>query len=199
MAIHIDWQPLPPKSGNEETYYFPRLKGNGTINMETLCRKAAKNNPLYHRSVLMAAFGALQREMSHWLAMGKTIRIQGFGTFRPTIEANGKVKAAQRRKKDAVRLKGITFSPEKEFMDSLGQLDFRWHPSGSRHLAYDAEELKTHLTEFFATHASITRAEFASIFHLGDSTANKYLRQLQDHGFLTRKGAGKHICYVLNV
>lgn len=198
MAINIDWQPLPPKSRNEETCYFPRLKGNGTINMESLCRMAAKQHSLFHRGVLIAAFDTLQREMARQLAMGKTIRIKGFGSFRPTIEANGKVEASQRRKKDVVRLKGVSFTPEEEFMDSLGKPDFRWFPTGSRLLAYDAEELKAHLTDYFATHSSITRAEFASIFHLGNSTANKYLRQLLDNSFLTRKGAGKHICYVLN-
>lgn len=198
MAINIDWQPQPPKSRNEETYYFPRLRGNGTIGMEDLCRQATKHNSVFHYGDLIAAFCTMQHEMSRQLAMGKTIRIPGFGSFRPTIESNGKVKAAQRRKKKAVRLKGIAFTPDDKFVNSLGEPDFRWLPSGSHHLAYDAGQLKAGLSEHLATHPTITCAEFASTFHLGRSTANKYLRQLVDEGYLIRTGYGKHIHYVLN-
>lgn len=198
MAIHIDWQPLPPKSGDEATSYFPRLKGNGTIDFDTLCQLAAKHGSVFHRGELQAAFDVLMREMSRQLASGKAIRIPDFGTLRLTIEANGKIEDAQRRDMSSVRVKGVAFSPEEAFLGSLGQLDFRWSHSGSYHRVCDLDSLKSSLTDYFTGHSAITCAEFANLFHLGRSTANKYLRQLLDEGFLTRTGTGKHTCYSLH-
>ncbi len=198
MAIKIDWQPLPPRSGEEVTSYFPRLKENGTIDFETLCRLATKHSSVFHRGELLAAFDVLQREMSRQLALGKTVRIPEFGTFRLTIEANGKVEAARRRSKSAVRLKGVAFAPEGKFVESLGQPDFRWSPTGSHHLVCDVDQLRANLSDYLAAHHSITCAEFAALFHLGRSTANKYIRQLLDEGLLVRTGAGKLACYSLH-
>ncbi len=199
MAIHIDWQPLPPKSGDKETTYFPRMKGNGTIDFDTLCQLAAKHGSVFHRSELQAAFDVLRREMSRQLASGKAIRIPDFGTFRLTIEANGRIEAEQRRSTSSVRLKSVTFSSDQEFVNSLGQPDFRWSPSGSHHIACDMDSLKACLTDYLTGHSAITCAEVAELLHLGRSTANKYLRQWLDEGFLAKIGSGKHTSYSLQM
>lgn len=197
MAIHIDWQPLPSTNADDETCYFPRLKGNGTVDFETLCQLAAEHNSVFHRGELLAAFDLLRREISHQLASGKAVRIPEFGTFRLTVEASGKIGATKRSSKGSVRLKGIAFSPEKEFVNSLGKLDFHCTPNGPRHPVCELNQMKDKLTDYFAAHSSITCAEFSALFHLGRSTANKYLKQLLNDGFLTRTGLGKHTRYGL--
>lgn len=197
MAIKIEWQPLPPASKSEEATFFPRLKGNGTTDLESLCKLAVKHHTVFSRGELAAAFETIQTEMSQQLAQGKSIHIPGFGTFRLAIESNGPVPSSRRNRKDAVKLKTVIFQPDEEFLQSMGELDFRWSSTALRSEACDKSHLKSLVTDYLATHPSITCAELAELAHLGRSTANKHLKELLNDDFLVREGTGKNTRYTL--
>lgn len=196
--IKIEWQPLPPASRGEEVSYFPRLKGNGSVDIETLSKQAVKHHTVFSRGELLAAFDYLQHEMSDALASGKAVSIPGFGTFRLVIEANGKIIAAHRSRKDAVRLKSVSFTPDDEFLHSFGQINFRCPTMGNRLCAYSKEEMKTQLTDYLSQHSTITCREFAELFNMGRSTANKRMKELLEEDFLVRTGSGKFYSYSLS-
>ena len=196
--IKIEWQPLPPASRGEEVSYFPRLKGNGSVDIDTLSKQAVKHQTVFSRGELLAAFDHLQHEMTDALAFGKAVKIPGFGTFRLVIEANGKVSAKQRSRKDAVRLKTVSFTPDDDFLQSLGQLCFRSSNKRERQSSYNKEEMKARLTDYLAQHSTITCPEFAELFLLGRSTANKRVKELLDEGFLVRTGTGRYFSYSLS-
>lgn len=193
--LHIDWQPIPPASREEETTYFPRLTSRGTIGFEELCRLAARNSR-YNRGELAAVFCEVLQELSHQLAEGKIVQIPELGDFRLSVQANGRITGKKRGDKHSAKLKGVNFSPSADFIQSLGDLQFQWSPSIVHQAPCDLPSMKSRLDEYFLSNPAISRSQFEELFGLPRSTSNIRLACLVADGYLCKAGTGKDTRYV---
>ena len=196
--ITIDWQIMPPNNlgENNEEYFFPRLRDNGNIGTDELCEKAAKGS-VFSPGTLIGALDHLVKGIQRELQEGRSVTIDGLGTFTLKVQANGKVTRQQLNRQESVRVQGVHFTPSAEMTRELQTAKFHWMPGG--HSSKRNEEaIKQLLDTYFQTHDTISRMELQQLANLKQSTANYTLRRLVSAGYLHVVGSYMNTRYAKN-
>lgn len=197
MSIQIDWQTMPPQKGDTTSTprLFPRMKDNGTITVEELC-KIASQGSVFSRGELFAALSELTTAISRNLAEGKTIDIPDLGTFKLSIGTDSDITAQTHRRMDKIKIRGINFQPSPDLLQAIGTPPFHWSPDATNQHATTLDSIRTTLSDYFLTHPTITRAEFEQLFRMKRSTAQLRLKALMEEGFIEKEGHNREARYV---
>lgn len=198
MSINYSWYRNPQREEGDITEgLHPRPFFNGTVDTHQLAREIENATSLTEGDV-KAALTALSRVVARSLSMGEQVHLEGLGYFMPTLTAEGKVteEMSLRERSRKVRFKGISFRADSELQSHMGPISFScvssYRPSG---LPSDAE-METKLTEFFATHAYLSRRQLESLCGIRTTTAVRLLRRLLDEGRLVNDGTRNQPIYL---
>lgn len=197
MSINIEWQKLPQKedkSGEERLY--PRLTGNGTIDLDTICKNAEKRS-VYDRAHLKGAYTILADAIAAYLAEGKTVVLPDLGSLQLIITAEDAPGSTTRHPENRVKVKGVRFQASEELLQQIGQPQFKTAVHTSTPTSLPLDELARQLTAYLTEHTSITRSAFEQLFHLKRSTANVRLSELIKMGIIVPEGSNRDRRYVL--
>ena len=199
MAIHIEWQTMPPRNNNEEGKHllYPRLNDNGTINEHELCKKVAVRSALTE-GALTNALSDIIEIIGKELREGKTIEISALGSFRLSIGTNAEITSTTQRRKDKIVVRGVNFLPSDILMETIGKPDFKWTDKGGRQ-AVSTEDIIPALIDYFNTNDSITRIEFEKLFKLKHSTALTRIKELMEQGVIKAIGHNRDTRYVKQI
>lgn len=197
MSVKYDLYQNPPSARQSQAYHV-RLKSSGMLTTGQLAREIEHATSLTASDV-KGALMELSRLMREGLANGKRVHLEGIGYF--SLAASAPVVTdPQTMRAEHVRVKGVTYQPEKDLLAELdAQVRFERTSLKMQSSKKTMEELKRGLEQYFASHVFITRAEFGRLFGLTRSTAIDRLGRLTAEGFLQRKGAKNAPVYVLAV
>lgn len=135
----------------------------------------------------------LPRVIVEYLLQNKTVHMQGLGTFalrlgfRQQESDDPETKPVFTNPADItgndVQIDGITFRPDKEFLDLLYESGCHFENATGRgqvgHTAqYTEEEVRQHVTDYLAHHDYLTRRKLMWMLGLTDHTARKWLERL---------------------
>lgn len=164
------------------------------------------------KSQLIASLVDFSRELSHMLADGNSVELEGIGIFTPTLKMKDeKLPFSQTEKGEkhrsnaqSIEFGTIQFRPSKQLVKEC--------KSRCNHLEHDAYERDSHVTislstrdqriallkDYFEKHNLITVKEYALLTGLSHTSASRELRII--NGFeppiIERKGRGSHVIYV---
>lgn len=196
MAITFDWYENPGTNQVEEKdrNLHPRLVMNGTLTFKQLCDELQLRSSLSIGDVLSVIDG-LSTVMGESLADGRRVHIEGVGYFVPTLEATEKVTASTAHKHSKVRLKGISFRPDKKLNRRLVEVKVKQSALKSHSAKLSDDEIDRRLEAYFAEHDVMIRLDFQQLCTFTRSWAIAHLRRLQDEGKLKNVGRPRQPIY----
>lgn len=199
MAILFDWYENPKtkdKQGEELTLH-PRIKLNGSTTTDELRRHIQEYCSLTETDVL-AVLDALSHFVGRELGEGRQVHLDGIGYFVPTLTCTEPVTLETKRKSTKVKLKNITFRPDKALRSEIGVLKVK--PLKLRNLTKKRltdDEVKQKVVEYLRKNEFITRSVVQSICGMTRTTATWQIRRLCEENVLVNKGLQKQPIYFL--
>lgn len=198
MSIRYSWYKNPQlKAGEEREGLHPRPLFNGMADTDSLA-KEIENATSLTESDVKAVLMALSRAVGNSLAQGEQVHLDGLGYFMPTLTAEGKVTEEMplRERSRKVRFKGISFRADSELQSRMGPISFNCVSSHPLSGQPSDEVVDTKLTEFFATHAYLSRRQLEGLCGIRTTTAVRLLRRLIDEGRLVNDGTRNQPIYL---
>jgi predicted histone-like DNA-binding protein len=180
MAILFDWYENPKtkdKQGEELTLH-PRIKLNGSTTTDELRRHIQEYCSLTETDVL-AVLDALSHFVGRELGEGRQVHLDGIGYFVPTLTCTEPVTLETKRKSTKVKLKNITFRPDKALRSEIGVLKVK--PLKLRNLTKKRltdDEVKQKVVNYLRKNEFITRSVVQSICGMTRTTATRQIRRL---------------------
>ena len=196
MAILFDWYENPKtkdKQGEELTLH-PRIKLNGSTTTDELRRHIQEYCSLTETDVL-AGSPVLS---DFFVGEGREVHLGGIGYFVPTLTCTEPVTLETKRKSTKVKLKNITFRPDKALRSEIGVLKVK--PLKLRNLTKKRltdDEVKQKVVEYLRKNEFITRSVVQSICGMTRTTATRQIRRLCEENVLVNKGLQKQPIYFL--
>ena len=111
--------------------YYPKAVEKETISLRGLCKHMAEHNSIYGRDVIEGVLTKMVSCMTHLIAEGNPIKLDGLGIFYPTVESikNGITKpeilAGKWNANTYVRAVHIRFRPEGSGDDDITSRNFK--------------------------------------------------------------------------
>lgn len=198
MSIKIDWQKFPPKKEmgeEEETRYFPRIRGGRTISDDELFARMSLHSGK-HRSYYMPALEDLSQAIAETLLEGNMVKLFDLGTFNLSLDTNNEVTVNNFSDMNNIHINGVKFTPSENLLQRLQHPEFKWVPKRSNYTQPDEEQIMKYLANWFTIHDCITRLEFEKLFELSRTTATTRLNQLIEKGILKKSGSNRNTIYV---
>ena len=186
MAILFDWYENPKtkdKQGEELTLH-PRIKLNGSTTTDELRRHIQEYCSLTETDVL-AVLDALSHFVGRELGEGR-------------LTCTEPVTLETKRKSTKVKLKNITFRPDKALRSEIGVLKVK--PLKLRNLTKKRltdDEVKQKVVNYLRKNEFITRSVVQSICGMTRTTATRQIRRLCEENVLVNKGLQKQPIYFL--
>lgn len=188
-----------------KTLLYPRMVIEENVGTEQLVRAAAKSTS-FSAGELKGMLEAIRGEMAWQMAQGRSVRLEGIGTFTPALalrkgkereEADGKT----RRNALSIRVGSVHFRADKELARSIDlACQLERVPGGyKKHVSkYAPEERLRMAQEYLETHAELTVAAYAELTGLSRTTASRELRRWHETegSGIGIKGLGSHRVYV---
>ena len=187
--------PLPDSRGN--TTYQVRHEPDATMSTSEFLAHL-KYHGTFNTTMMGAALSVLREEIVEQLQNNRRFRIDGIGTFQMKMGLSADVDEDGNTSKPQindpklitarnVEVSGVTFIPDKSFIDDLrrGTTTINVHGTGvvSTKAHYERQEVVNALNAYLAEHGSITRRAFATLLHVSDYEARKWLRLLTTENY----------------
>ncbi len=183
-----------PDNKQEKVKYHARPVYNGSIGTKEIAEKICLRCSLTDVDVI-AVLLALSDVVGESLNDGRRVHLEGLGYFHVSLECE-EVPQSKVRRYPKVSLKSITFRADKMFRRELGVIVLKRARYKSQSQAVSEIEIDALLTEYFATHDSITRNELAGVCGLTRTTGYRHLKRLLAEGKLKNIGYSTHPTYV---
>ena len=94
--------------------YYPKAVEKETISLRGLCNHMAEHNSIYGRDIIQGVLMKMSSCISELLSQGNPIKIDGLGTFVPTVEST----------KEGIT-RDIRFKPEGSAEDKITSVAFK--------------------------------------------------------------------------
>lgn len=197
MAIDIEWLVNSKLRKHDETQsrISPHIVNSEVIDDNKLTEILIRHST-YTRGMVEGMLLDLSETMADLLREGKTIEISSLGTFRLSVGARSEVTTASATAERRAKVNGVNFFPSKEFAKSVSKADFRTVARNVSTAVPSAASLVTPLSDYFKTHDSISRTEFAQLFRLKLPTASYRLKELMAMGVIKSIGNNRGTKYV---
>ena len=199
MAILFDWYENPKtkdKQGEELTLH-PRIKLNGNTTTDELRRHIQEYCSLTETDVL-AAIESFSHFGGHERGGGRAGALGGRRCVFSIHIRSAPVTLETKRKSTKVKLKNITFRPDKALRSEIGVLKVK--PLKLRNLTKKRltdDEVKQKVVEYLRKNEFITRSVVQSICGMTRTTATRQIRRLCEENVLVNKGLQKQPIYFL--
>ena len=182
--------PLPDGEGN--TTYQVRHEPDATMSTPEFLAHL-KYHATFNTAAMSGALSVLREEIVEQLRMNRRFRIDGIGTFQMKVGLSADVDDEGNTQKAHitdpkqitarnVEVTGVTFTPDKSFIDDLKDGTTTVNINGSGIVAvskrYERQEVVNELNKYLAEHGSITRRGFATLLQVSNYEARKWLQLL---------------------
>lgn len=188
-----------------ETLLRPRVVSMGRLGSRDLARVIA-GGTTFGEAETLGVLGELGEKLAAALAMGYSVRLDGVGTFSPTLRLKEGRESEEpggrrgRRNARSVELGGVSFRADRELLrKARGQCRLE-RDGAERRLSrspWTAEERVSRALRFLEGRGTMTVGEYAALNSLGRSAATRELRALaaREDAPIKASGSGSHKVY----
>lgn len=198
---------LNTASAEEEKKYFPHLLSTGETTLDDMARNIAEASSFTPGDV-KGVVAALVKEIAWAAARGRTVKVEGLGSFRATLglrrwAENELADGKTHRNALSVEIDGFNFRPSRVIVgeaNSHANLERQMPRKDEKPApAYTPEERMERARQYLGTHRWMKVSDYAALCHLSAASASKELRALaaREDAFLKSEGSGSHKVYVL--
>lgn len=206
MSARYTMQEMSDLNHEGETLLYPRMVITDCCPTAELAERIAANST-FSPGEATGLIRQLADEMAAVMASGRSVRLDGIGTFTPTLALeHGKKRetpdgSGSRRNATSIRVGGVGFRVNRRLVsetDRLCHLERAACNFVRQRSPYTPEERLTRALTYLAGHPWLTVADYAQLCRLSRTTAGRELRRwLADPSSgLTAKGSGSHRVYV---
>lgn len=195
---------LPHKDGKPVLY--PRMVLNGQINSEKIAEELA-DGTTFNAGEVNGLLMALARKMAWHMGHGYSVKLEGIGTFTPSLgirkekEREEASPDATRRNARSIEVAGVNFLPEKGLVDNtdrycdLERASKSFRRSSNR---YTPEQRLEMVRKYVGEHPYLTVRNYISMTGLRRTAATEELRvwASQPDSGIDISGTGSHRVYV---
>lgn len=186
MAKYIK-QEMPDMNHEGKTRAYYRMKVQRNICTDELVRLMVAHRSGVSEGVLHGVLIQLVEEMAYQMADGKSITIEGLGTFNATIgvrrdkEMDGIENAEPQRNALSLEVNGVNFRVDKEFVKSI---DRQCHLERGgvhklHHSPYTKEERLALAQKYLDEHPLMHISDYAKLTGLSRTTATLELQEFR--------------------
>ena len=195
---------LPNKEGQRILY--PRLVLCGQADTEYIVKVLTRNSP-FSKGEVIGLLRELSEELAFQMGQGKSVKLDGIGTFVPSL-ALRKDKERETGEEDdthrnarSIVVGGINFRADKQLLRStnhncdLERSQQKFQRSSQK---YTPEQRLERAQQYLASHPFITVGDYAQLNGLRHTTASLELRKWteQPENNITTSGRGTHKVYI---
>ena len=188
-----------------ETLLYPRMVIEGCFDMDEVIRRVARTTTFSSGDV-KGVLEAVRLEMAYMMASGYSVRLDGIGTFTPSLALRkGKERETpdgeSRRNATSIKVGSINFRVDKEWVREVDSNCHLTRKTGGykRHVSkYTPEERLALAQRYLETHSELTVLGYAYLTGLSRTTAGRELRRWHETegSGIDIKGFGSHRVYV---
>lgn len=206
MSARYTMQEMSDLNHEGETLLYPRMVITDCCPTAELAERIAATST-FSPGEAAGLIRQLADEMAAVMASGRSVRLDGIGTFTPTLALEHDKKreapdgSGSRRNATSIRVGGVGFRVNRRLVsetDRLCHLERAACNFVRQRSPYTPEERLTRALTYLADHPWLTVADYAQLCRLSRTTAGRELRRwLADPSSgLTAKGSGSHRVYV---
>lgn len=186
MAKYIK-QEMPDMNHEGKTRAYYRMKVQRNICTDELVRLMVAHRSGVSEGVLHGVLIQLVEEMAYQIADGKSITIEGLGTFNATIgvrrdkEMDGIENAEPQRNALSLEVNGVNFRVDKEFVKSIDRQCHLERGGVHRlhHSPYTKEERLALAQKYLDEHPLMHISDYAKLTGLSRTTATLELQEFR--------------------
>lgn len=183
MAAEYEFFRTPQPKGSNKERYHARMVVKQKVDTKQLARTIARRGAIKEAEVI-AVITDLAKVLQEELSEGKSVHIDGIGSFRvsaqsPSVRTRDEVRA------ESIKFKSVVYTPEKGLRKQLNGMKFV--RTTTPHLSADISdiEIDSRLTEHFKDHSYITTKQLRTLCLLTYATALRRLKARVENGSLT--------------
>ena len=199
-TILFDLRPLPKDKDGVPYGYYPVVADQNRTNVNSMLLQIEKQSTISSAD-MKAMFDALSNYLAEYLAKGYRVDVPGVGTFSPQLVSDVPIK----KKKDPqtarhLSIGGISFTPKKELMEKLWDVDFHRTQRPHRTIPQLPDNVVIERIREYVANKPLplfSRSEFVQITGYIRTHAVRHLNQLVQQGLLMEGGNSRNRLYSL--
>lgn len=177
MAVQFEFAPIPtPSDRKKKVRYYARVINRQAVDSDDIAKEIQRACSLTDIDVI-AVLEALNRSLEEHLKEGRRVHLKGIGYFDVTLECP-ETRDPKKTRASSVRFKSVNFRADKELKRRVGNLKAMRSSAGNHSASLTEVEIDLRLTDFFAEHQVLTRADLQKICSMTRITAVRYVNRL---------------------
>ena len=199
-TILFDLRPLPKDKDGVPYGYYPVVADQNRTNVNSMLQQIEKQSTISSAD-MKAMFDALSNYLAEYLAKGYRVDVPGVGTFSPQLVSDSLIK--QKNDPQTARhlsIGGISFTPKKELMEKLWDVDFHRTQRPHRTIPQLPDNVVIERIREYVANKPLplfSRSEFVQITGYIRTHAVRHLNQLVQQGLLIEGGNSRNRLYSL--
>ena len=199
-TIQFDLRPLPVDKNGVCRGYYPVVADQNRTNVNSMLLQIEKQSTISSAD-MKAMFDALSNYLAEYLAKGYRVDVPGLGTFSPQLVSDSLIK--QKNDPQTARhlsIGGISFTPKKELMEKLWDVDFHRTQRPHRTIPQLPDNVVIERIREYVANKPLpmfSRSEFVQITGYIRTHAVRHLNQLVQQGLLIEGGNSRNRLYSL--
>lgn len=206
MSATYEMREMPDIHKKGEQVIYHKMKIYRQVSTEELIKRIASGSTL-HESDLKAAISAIGQEIANSLADGKSVKIDGIGTFSAKLGLNKGVERETldedkpHRNARSISVTGINLRVDNRLISTTNSLCELKRTSATGRISepqYSREECLRRALTYLESHPYLTVSAYVELTGKKRSTATKELREFADDRTtgITANGLASHRVYV---
>lgn len=197
MSIKFDLYKNPEKEGIVAPKLHAKVITKDVMTTKNL-RDKINSKCTVSPADVAAVLTALNSEMFEALSDGYSLHLEGIGHFSLSLKCAPDVNPKHVSASD-ISVKGIRFSPDKEFLEKFKTVEFERLKDASRHSEnIGMSEILEKLDTYFKENQFMRRLDFEKLTGFTKSKAIRTLKQLVEDGVLKNAGTKQMPMYINN-
>lgn len=177
MAVQFEFAPIPtPSDRKKKVRYYARVVNKQLIDSDYIAREIQYACSLTDVDV-KAVLEALNRSLESHLKEGRRVHLKGIGYFDVTLGCP-ETRDPKKTRASSVHFKSVNFRVDKELKYRIGDLKAVRSSAGNHSASLTEVEIDLRLTDFFAGHQVLTRADLQRIGAMTRITAIRCINRL---------------------
>ncbi len=197
---------MPDLRQTGRTVIYPRMIVDHRMQTDEWVQQAAQGST-FSSGEIKGMIASVAQQLALALAAGVSVKLEGLGTFSLRLGLSAESqretteKGTPRRNARSIRVKGVSFRPDKLFLQSINQycrLERQSHTGKLIRCPYTAAERKQQALAYLTDHPVLTVSVYATLVQLNRTQAGKELKALaQDpESGIKCSGRGSHKLYI---
>lgn len=183
MSIQYEFYQTPSPEESKMKRYHARVVPSGRVSTDQLAKEIHQESTLTVVDV-KAVLMTLADKLAEHLSEGRKVYLEGIGYFQVNLRCKEEVSAVPSTRSENVEFKSVSYRADVALKKHLKQQKIRRSRTKPHSMPMTEQEIDQKLTEYFAEHETLTRANFQILCLQVRATAYRILKRLVEQGKL---------------